>query len=96
MPLGFENHALEAVELLEGAIFELEHPGPVKSLDVVENLQMDRNIYFHKSVGDTRDVNIDSQRPVHGFIESKSFLISNNVLLSLKFQILVLLLSRFI
>ena len=94
MPLGFENHALDAVELLEEAILELDHPGPVKSLNVVENLQMDRDIYFHKSVGDTRDVNIDSQRPVHGFIESKSFLISGNVLLSLKFQILVLLGSR--
>ena len=94
VPLGFENHALKAVELLERAILKLEHPSPVKSLDVVENLQMDRDIHFHKSVGNTRDVNIDSQRPVHGLIESKSILIFGNVFLSLKFQILVLLESR--
>ena len=58
MPFRFQNHALKAVELLERAILELEHPGPIKSLDVVENIQMDRDFYFHKSVGDMRDINI--------------------------------------
>ena len=40
VPFRFQNHALEAVELLERAILKLINPSPVEGLDVVEDIQM--------------------------------------------------------